>query len=434
MAHRILVVFMFSDDFTRQPVPETFKHSGFWLANIIIGIAICLPVFVFGGELASQLPFIELIIVLVLGGISTGILMGLTSGVGAYTRLSATLLGRKIFGRVGGQALMISVIITSLGWWGVQLEIMSDILNTLLKTSYSIEIGKEIITIVIGLLMITTTIIGAQAIGKLSILAVPLMFIMLLIPLFLMPEGPSLDKLMNHSIETPASMGLMIAGMMGGWMSGVVIMPDFGRFTSSFKTAFSGALTACIVGMTILMGLSAFLSIWLDAPNFIMAYPAMGLGLIAIIVIILSTWTSNDNNLYAAVLPVATATKSISRPLLSLAFGLIGIILCVFGLFSQFISWLVLNGILMSPIAACMIAYFFLARKELLWETQDNNFKSMPLIAWAIGSGVGYLTSPKAVYGLELFSITTAPPLDSFMVTGIIISIYLLIKRNRTKS
>jgi cytosine permease len=425
---------MFSDDYSTQPVPENFKHSAFWLANIIVGIGICLPVFVFGGELASQLPFMQLVIALLLGGVATGILMGLTSGVGASTRLSATLLGRKIFGRVGGQALMISVIMTSLGWWGVQLEIMSDILNTVLKSSYDIDIGKEVITIVIGLLMISTTIIGAQAIGKLSILAVPLMFIMLLIPLFLIPDGPSIDKLINHNIETPASLGLMVAGMMGGWMSGVVVMPDFGRFTASFKTAFTGALSACVVGMTILMGLSAFLSIWLDAPNFILAYPAMGLGLIAIVVIILSTWTSNDNNLYAAVLPVATATKAISRPLLSLGFGLLGIGLCVFGIFSQFISWLVLNGILMSPIAACIISYYFLARTELSWDTTEKNFKSMPLIAWAIGSCVGYVTSPAAVYGLELFTITTAPPLDSFIVTGVIISVYLLIKRNKVQN
>jgi cytosine permease len=422
---------MFSDDFTTQPVPESFKQSAFWLANIIVGIAICVPVFVYGGELASQLAFSQLLFALVLGGVLTGILMGLTSGVGASTRLSATLLGRKIFGKIGGQALMISVVITSLGWWGVQLEIMSDVLNGLLQSSYNVNLGKEIITIVIGLLMITTTIIGAQAIGKLSIIAVPLMFIMLLIPLALIPDGPSLDKLMNHSIENPSSLGLMVAGMMGGWMSGVVVMADFGRFTKDFKTAFIGALAACIVGMSILMGLSAFLSIWLGAPNFIMAYPAMGLGFLAIIVVILATWTSNDNNLYAAVLPVATLTRKISRPLLSLGFGLLGIILCVFGIFSQFISWLVLNGILMSPIAACIIAYFFFARKELSPELSEGNFKAMPLIAWAIGSFVGYLTSPKAVYGLELFSITSAPPLDSFIVTGLIVTTYLLFKQNK---
>lgn len=422
---------MFSDDFTSQPVPEKFKHSAFWLANIIIGIAICLPVFMYGGELASKLSFHNLIWALILGGVLTGILMGLTSGVGASTRLSATLLGRKIFGRIGGQALMISVVVTSLGWWGVQLEIMSDVLNTLLQKDYDIHLGKEVITIIFGLLMITTTIIGAQAIGKLSIIAVPLMFILLLIPLFLIDGGPSLNKLIEHTIETPATLGLMVAGMMGGWMSGVVVMPDFGRFTKDFKTAFIGSLVACIVGMTILMGLSAFLSIWLDTPNFILAYPAMGLGVMAIIVIILATWTSNDNNLYAAVLPVATATKKISRPLLSLSFGLLGIVLCVFGVFSQFISWLVLNGILMSPIAACVIAYFFLARKELSWETPEANFRIAPLIAWGIGSCVGYLTSPKAVYGLELFSLTTAPPLDSFIVTGIIIVTTLLIKRNK---
>jgi cytosine permease len=251
------------------------------------------------------------------------------------------------------------------------------------------------------------------------------MFIMLLIPLFLIDGGPSLDKLVNHTIETPASLGLMVAGMMGGWMSGVVVMSDFGRFTKDFKTAFIGALSACIIGMTILMGLSAFLSIWLDATNFILAYPAMGLGLLAIIVSILATWTSNDNNLYAAVLPVATATKRISRPLLSLGFGLLGIILCVFGVFSQFISWFVFNGILMSPIAACVIAYYFLAREELSWETAETRFKIAPLIAWGIGSSVGYLTSPKSVYGLELFSLTTAPPLDSFLVSLVIICLFL---------
>jgi cytosine permease len=286
---------MFADDFTKGPVPHTYQHSALWLASIIIGIAVCLPVFVYGGQIAAQLSFGPMIIALVLGGVITGILMGITTGIGAATRLSATLLAQKIFGTAGGVTVMIAAIVTSLGWWGVQTEIMVSTFVDIAKTTYGVDLNKVLMTALAGSLMITTTLVGASVIGRLSIIAVPLMLIMLLIPFALMPGGVDVQKIVGHTVEQPTSIGLVVGGMVGAWMSGIVILSDFGRFTAGFKTAFTGSMIACLVGMTGLMGLSAILSIALNAPNFMTALPTLGLGMLALVVVVLATWTSNDN-------------------------------------------------------------------------------------------------------------------------------------------
>lgn len=419
---------MFADDYTKEPVPHTYQHSALWLANIIIGIAVCLPVFVYGGQIATQLPFGSMIIALVLGGVITGILMGITTGIGAVTRLSATLLAQRVFGTAGGVAVMIAAVVTSLGWWGVQTEIMVSTFIDIAKSSYDIELNKILVTVIAGSLMITTTLVGAAAIGQLSIIAVPLMLLMLLTPFAMIPGGVHVDDIINHTVAQPGSIGLVVGGMVGSWMAGVVILPDFGRFTAGFKTAFAGSMIACLVGMTGLMGLSAILSIALNAPNFMTALSGLGLGLLALIVVILATWTSNDNNLYAAVLPIATVTTKFSRAALSLALGAVAIVLCSFGVFQNFIAWLVLIGVAMGPIAACTMVTFFMDPSRLDWGNPTPAFRHSSLIAWAVGSLVGLATTPKSGFGFEIFTLTTVPPIDAVLVTALIMAIILKTK------
>lgn len=411
---------MFADDYTKGPVPHSFQHNWYWLANVIIGIAICLPVFVYGGEIARQLSFGPMMVALVLGGVLTGILMGTTTGIGAVTRLSTTLLAQKVFGTMGGIAVMAAAVITSLGWWGVQTEIMVDVFINILKTTYDIELEKPLVALVGGFLMITTTVFGAKAIGKLSILTVPLLFAMLVAPVFLIPGGVDLQKIIHHTATPPGSIGLVVGGMLGSWMAGVVILPDFGRFTSGFKTAFTGSLVACLVGMTGLMGLSACLSILLGVPNFMIALPTLGLGTLALIVVVLATWGGNDANLYVAVLPIASRTKRFSRAFISLVLGAIATLLCAVGVFQNFVAWLVLIGVALGPIAACYIVTFFMNRPRLNWETPAPAFRRTPLLAWGVGSVVGLMTTPQAGFGFEFFTLTTVPPLDALLVTALI--------------
>jgi purine-cytosine permease-like protein len=122
-------------------------------------------------------------------------------------------------------------------------------------------------------------------------------------------------------------------------------------------------------------------------------------------------------------LPIATVTTRFSRATLSLILGTVAIVLCSFGLFQNFIGWLVLIGVAMGPIAACTIVTFFMDRSRLDWGTTAPAFRCGPLVAWAVGSLVGLATTPKSGFGFELFTLTTVPLIDAVLVAGVLIAL-----------
>lgn len=150
-------------------------------------------------------------------------------------------------------------------------------------------------------------------------------------------------------------------------------------------------------------------------------------GILGVIVLVASILKVNDWNLYPSSLGLANATQvlfglRINRATVAIGLGIIGTILSALGFANQFQNFLTELGILFPPIAAIMIADYFVLKtwRAELDESRERgslpdtvvNWVPAGLIAW----GVGYLVGKFIAFGV--------PSINSLIVAFLV---YLLL-------
>jgi cytosine permease len=142
-----------------------------------------------------------------------------------------------------------------------------------------------------------------------------------------------------------------------------------------------------------------------------------GLGVPALLVLILSTWTINSANLYSASLSLTATFPRIAQWKFTIVAGVLGALLAVAGILDAFVSFLLLLGAIIPPIAAIYVI-----------DALRNNITLAPVhwpavVTWTVSAGIALLAN--AGY----FTLTTVPALDATLVASLIYGIWSRGKR-----
>ena len=188
--------------------------------------------------------------------------------------------------------------------------------------------------------------------------------------------------------------------------------------------------------------------------NFIFAYPALLIltgtvalaagendfmqvllmlefGGLAILLLFLSTWTTNDTNVYTGALSVNLFLPKFRRWKIAAAVGVFGTIFAVLGIFEEFMDWLILSGNLFGPLAGVYVADYWLNQKRYAQLDNIPSYRAPQLVAWAVGIVVGLSTTAHDSMGFELMSITTVPMLDGILAAALVQVILHMAIRNK---
>ena len=151
------------EDYEREPVPQHLRKSWLSMAFVWIAIGIDLSAMFLGatrrGHEHRRLAY---------GGHRRFSDIGHNRGClricGAKTGLSTAMISRFLFGNKG--ALIVSVIlgISSLGWFGVQVGFFASNFQTALSELWGWHWSLWVLSIIGGLLMMSTAIWGYRAI------------------------------------------------------------------------------------------------------------------------------------------------------------------------------------------------------------------------------------------------------------------------------
>ena len=126
-----------------------------------------------------------------------------------------------------------------------------------------------------------------------------------------------------------------------------------------------------------------------DLPN---AMLMLGLGIPALIVLIGAQWTTNDNNLYTSSLGLANILNFKKKHIV-LVTGVLATLVGVAGLADHFISWLVILGTGVPPMAGVIVADYYVVKKgkyDFGNGTRYSNWNVWAIVAWAAGGLFGY--------------------------------------------
>lgn len=411
-------------DYAREAVPDN-RAVRFWHIGLIyIGVSLTLPAFLLGGQIGLSLGLYEGLTALVLASLILTALGLATGFIGADMRLSTYMMLYYTFGTRGAKAINILIGLSSFGWFGVTAALFAKAMQEL---PLPLDLPFAVWTGLGTALMISTAVFGFKGLDKLSIIVVPLLFLMLAAAVNEALDLASLDQLVSHNGGGQITMGQAVSILIGAWMAGVVMLPDISRYARTPRDGAYGALLAFLPGFILVLGLSMPPAIATGESDFIGILVSFGWTGWAMVLILLASWSSNDNNLYSSSLALASLLPNWPKWIITIIAGLAGGALATLGILDQFTVFLNLLGIVLPPVAGVYITDYLLKRSHYKLELDQltQTFRPLSLLSCCGGALLGWTTAPQGHFGGGLFQLSTVPALDGLIAAGILQALFI---------
>ncbi|MGM0780123.1 MAG: cytosine permease [Bacillota bacterium] len=405
------------EDYASKPVPHE-KTKG-WLSMGLIwaGVGISLGMLLTGGILGEGLSFRQAIIAAFLGGLVLSIVTAVIGIIGAKTNLSTAMISQFTF---GGKAIILIAMLQALGsygWFGVQLGLFGDTASTAWEISTGRLISPNMFIIIGGILMVLTATLGYKALDKLSMTAVPLLLVLIFISVIRVLEGNTIGEIFAlGGTGESLSLGAAASMVISSFIVGAVVAPDVSRYAKTPKDTVYASLMAFFIIVPVIVLVGSVLAQATGSSNLIDIMLALGFGVIALLVLMLAQWTSNDNNLYCSALGFAVIFKKWDKWKLTAFSGFIGIMLALGGIYDNLVPWLNILGIFIPPMAGVIAVDYYLFNKshyKMSLLKDILNVRVVSFTAWVIGAVGSFIST------YTLFTITTVPSLDGIIIAAL---------------
>ena len=154
--------------------------------------------------------------------------------------------------------------------------------------------------------------------------------------------------------------------MVGSFIVGVSIVQDFTRYSKTVKDSSIGIVLGFTIGYPAVVICGAIFACAFqsnDLTNTLIN--VLGFGYIAAFIIVIATWTTNDNNLYQSVLGLTNACHGIiklPRWVTTAICGVIATILGAIGMIDWLVPFLNILCVVVPPITGAMLADFYILK------------------------------------------------------------------------
>ena len=156
------------NDYEKTPVPPKARQTWFEQGMVWLGSGFGLSGLATGGLLANGLSFKEMLLVSVLGSLIITLLGMLNAIVSTHLHLSTSFTARRPFGRQGAKIIGIILCFSNFGWYAFQADLFGNTVSSIIREVRGTAINPVIFTIIGGLALSLTAIMGFKAIKKLS--------------------------------------------------------------------------------------------------------------------------------------------------------------------------------------------------------------------------------------------------------------------------
>ena len=342
----------FDVDYTTQAVDRAGRKSTLSMFMVMLGFTFFSASMWVGQQLAAGLNFWGYVWALLLGGLI----------LAAYTGSLSWL-----------PSAMISF--TQIGWFGVGLAM------------FAIPVAKELLgldvtpdhmpwqgylfVLIAGILMTGSAYYGIKSLTIISYIAVPLVAILGTVAMVMAVNRGDLG-LIDQFNAGSKTLGI-IAGaglVVGSFVSGGTATPNFTRFAKSGKVGLWTTVVAFFIGNSLMFCFGAVSSIYVGGNDIFEVMLNLNLFYLAVLVLGLNIWTTNDNALYTGGLGLSNIF-GLSKKTMVLISGLIGTVAAVW-LYWNFCGWLNVLNCTLPPVGIILILDYFGRRKAYLDGTVEE--------------------------------------------------------------
>ncbi len=376
-------------DYAEQSVPVDRRQSFITMFMIMLGFTFFSASMWVGQEMAKGLDFYGFLGSLFLGGAILAVYTGLLGYVGAKTGMSLDLMSRRAFGMKGSYLPSAMISFTQIGWFGVGVAMFAiPVANELLGGS---RLAEWILVLVAGACMTSSAYFGIKSLTIVSYIAVPLVAILGTVAMILAVQRGDGTLISQFAKSSGTLTVIGGAGMViGSFVSGGTATPNFSRFARNARQGVVTTVVAFFIGNSLMFFFGAVSSIYVGGNDIFEVMINLNLFYLAVLVLGLNIWTTNDNALYSAGLGLANIFGQKKKPMVLIS-GVIGTVTAVW-LYWNFTHWLNILNCTLPPIGVILILDYFLHRKNYTDDFRDfqtvNWFSVIGVVAGALGANI----------------------------------------------
>ena len=359
-----------------------------------------------GGALGSGLPFDQIIQASFVGNAVNFVIGALVGYIGYRTACNSGLLYRYIYGTGGAFLPVIFLALITIGWQGIVIGAFGFAWVQSFGTG-----AFYAVAIFAGLLFTATTYFGVRG---LELVSIPATVVLVLVGVYAgysnVAAAGGWDAFIAMSASSattaPLTMVQAINLVIGSWIVGAIVMPEYTRFAKKAWVAIAIPFIVLIFSQWFLQVIGAMGGIVSGTFDFTTYMRAQGLiiGGIGVVAMSLALWTTGDANLY---LPVIQTSSLFKRPkrVMTVICGLLGTALGL-GIYQKFIPFIDLLASITPPLVGPLLVDFYLVNRR---KYDSSDVAALPVwnpvafIAYALGVGSTFISPPwltKALVGL----------------------------------
>ncbi len=373
----------FDVDYTTSPVDRAGRKSTMSMFMVMLGFTFFSASMWVGQQLAAGLDFSGFIWALILGGLILAAYTGALGWIGAESGLSLDMLAIRSFGRKGSWLPSAMISFTQIGWFGVGLAMFAipvakELMGLEVTPDYMPWQGYLLVAIA-GILMTASAYFGIKSLTIVSYIAVPAVAILGTVAMILAVKNGDAGLIEQFSKGTK-DLGI-IAGaglVVGSFVSGGTATPNFTRFAKNGKVGLITTVIAFFIGNSLMFLFGAVSSIYAGGNDIFEVMLNLNLFYLAVLVLGLNIWTTNDNALYTAGLGLSNITH-VSKKAMVLISGVVGTVAAVW-LYWNFCGWLNVLNCTLPPVGIILILSYFTHRKSYL----DGTVEIREVNWWAV--------------------------------------------------
>lgn len=347
------------------------KTSNFENGLIWFGAGVSIAEIITGTYFAP-LGFKNGLMAILIGHLIGAILLYLAGIIGGKSEKSAMETVKMSFGQKGGLFFAFLNVLQLVGWTAIM------IYDGAISTSHVFATGHILWALVIGLLILVWIKIGISNLGKLNTVSMSLLFILTIVLSFKILKGVDF---MSESTADAMSFGLAIELAIAMPMSWMPLISDYTREAEDPKAAtLTSTLTYSLVSIWMYV-IGMGMALLTNETDIAMIMVKSGLGLAAMLIIILSTVTTTFLDAYSAGISAESLSKKVDGQKVGIIVTIIGTIGAIIFPMDDITDFLYLIGSVFAPMIAVQIADYFIIKKDVT--SKDIYVKNM--IIWLIG-------------------------------------------------
>ncbi|GBQ95417.1 cytosine permease [Gluconacetobacter liquefaciens NRIC 0522] len=408
------------DEHTANAVPEAERGSAWRIFFIVAGTQCGLPGFVLSARILSALGLHDGIAAIIASALMTALLAAFTSWLGAATGMSLSLLSTRIFGPYGAVIVRTVIGVSLVGWFGATIGLLGSTAAPALSEQFHLHISPHLVSTLAGIGIVIGTCMGARGLERIGQIVIPVVALGLIAGIA--RTWHALPAAALHGGTHALTFGGAVSAMIGSYVVGIIIQPDYSRFVRSPNAAAGAVVAALALAYPVIMIASGIPSLALGRPDLVSALVALGFGIPALLVLVLSAWIDASACLYSGSLALANLLQGRRLWPYVLGSGIVGGILELGGLTDAYVRFLLLLGIVLPPIAAILIVDTLIGLPANAGRPAAGR-QHAAILAWICGGIAGALSE----FGMT--SLTTIPTFDGLLVSACIMTVASLYGR-----